>query len=392
MPQDGVASDDLPPFAAASADDNVVPTPQPSSPVGRMNILLLGIDQRPDQTQPGDDPGRTDSMVLVSIDFDAHTASMVSIPRDGFVVIPGHGSDRVNAAYPFGELDTPGRGPDLAKRTVSALFGVPVDRYALVDIHAMEQIVDTLGGVWIDNPQRLIDTQYPTDDYRTTTIDIPAGRQLMDGVTAVEYARTRHPDSDYGRQSRQQQVLLALRDQVLEPSVLPHLPQLVSQATELVRTDLNPLEIGQLVAFGRGLSSDDIVTLPPNPQLTPSYTGAGGAAYINLTPAYRAAAKGLIEAPKLAAERAEISIYNAGAPIGSGGQIAALLGKIGLTVIAVDVAPRVASTRIEAGSGARQTATAIARELGLSVDSLMIDGSSSSVRILLGPDLRLPAG
>src|SRR5215470_2791887 len=88
MPQDGVASDDLPPFAAASADDNVVPTPQPSSPVGRMNILLLGIDQRPDQTQPGDDPGRTDSMVLVSIDFDAHTASMVSIPRDGFVVIP----------------------------------------------------------------------------------------------------------------------------------------------------------------------------------------------------------------------------------------------------------------------------------------------------------------
>jgi LCP family protein required for cell wall assembly len=88
-----------------------------------------------------------------------------------------------------------------------------LDRFALVDIQSMEQIIDTLGGVSIDSPTRLVDTQYPTDDYRTLTIDIPAGRQVMDGVTAVEYARTRHPDSDFGRQARQQQMLLAIRDQ-----------------------------------------------------------------------------------------------------------------------------------------------------------------------------------
>src|SRR5713101_7161728 len=89
---------------------------------------------------------------------------MVSIPRDGFAAIPGYGNERVNAAFTFGEIDQRGGGPALAKRTVAELFGVPVDRFALVDIRSMEQIVDTLGGVSIDNPARLVDTQYPTDD------------------------------------------------------------------------------------------------------------------------------------------------------------------------------------------------------------------------------------
>jgi LCP family protein required for cell wall assembly len=256
----------------------------------------MGIDQRPDEAAAAGDPGRTDTMLLVSLDFDAHKAAMVSIPRDGFVVIPDHGNERVNAAYTLGELDQRGAGPALAKRTVAQLFAVPIDRFALVDVHAMERIIDTLGGIWIDNPTHLVDTQYPTDDYRTITIDIPAGRRLMDGVTAVEYARTRHPDSDYGRQARQQQVLLAIRDQALQIQALPRLPQLVPEIQALVQTDLSPLEIGQLLAFARGLhAATDIATLPPSPDLTPSYTGPGGAAYINLSPAYRAAVRAVLK-------------------------------------------------------------------------------------------------
>jgi LCP family protein required for cell wall assembly len=134
----------------------------------------MGIDRRPDEAVPGGDPGRTDSMILVSIDFDAHVASMVSIPRDGFVVIPEHGSDRVNAAYTYGEIAREGTGPELAKRLVASLFGVPIDRYALVDIHSMGQIIDTLGGVSIDVPERQVDPAYPTDDYRTIVVEIPA--------------------------------------------------------------------------------------------------------------------------------------------------------------------------------------------------------------------------
>jgi LCP family protein required for cell wall assembly len=274
------------------------------SPHGRLTILLLGIDQRPDQGAAAGDPGRTDTMLLVSVDFDAHAVALVSIPRDGFVAIPNHGQERVNAAYTLGELDQRGGGPALAKRTVAQVFGVPVDRFALVDVHSMEQIIDTLGGITIDNPTRLVDTQYPTDDYRTITIDIPAGRQVMDGVTAVEYARTRHPDSDFGRQARQQQVLLAIREQALQIQTVARLPRLVPQVLGMLHTDLSPLEIGQLLGFARSTNlATDVAALPPNPGSTPSYTGPGGAAYVDLSPTYRDAARAIILEPRVAADR-----------------------------------------------------------------------------------------
>ena len=352
----------------------------------------MGIDQRPDEAAAGDDPGRTDSMVLVSIDFDDHLVSMVSIPRDGFVVIPGHGNERVNAAYTFGELDQPGAGPALAEKTVDQLFGITVDRYALVDIHSMQQIIDDLGGVWIDNPQRLVDTAYPTDDYRTITIDIPAGHQLMDGVTAVEYARTRHPDSDYGRQDRQQQVLLAIRNRALQLDVLPRLPQLLPEVRDLVHTDISVVEAVQLANFGRSLDTSQIVRMQPDPNLTPSYIGAGGASYINLTPEYRNMVHAVMLNPRVGSEQADISVFNAGAPVGSGGRAADLLGAAGLVVDQIATAPHVAATRIEAGEGARQSAELVAHVLNLPDDALTVAGDSATVHVLLGPDLQLPSG
>ena len=380
-----------PPFAAAGQGDAVpLPTQQPAQSRGHLNILLMGIDQRPDEAVPGGDPGRTDSMMLVSADFDDQIATMVSIPRDGFVVIPGHGNERVNAAYTLGEIDHVGSGPQLAERTVEQLFGVHIDRYALVDIHSMEQVIDTLGGVWIDNPQRLVDREYPTDDYRTITIDIPAGHQLMDGTTAVEYARTRHPDSDYGRQGRQQQVLLAIRDRALQFDVLPRIPQLIPEVRQLVHTDINPVEAVQFADFGRKLDSTHILQLPPDPSLTPSYVGPGGASYINLTPAYRAIVHAMITDPRVAAERAAIAVYNAGAPVGTGGRAADLLGAAGLSVSQIATAPRVTNSRIQAGVGARRSAELVARLLGLPSTALVVDGDSREVKVLLGPDVSFP--
>jgi LCP family protein required for cell wall assembly len=389
-----------PPFEAAGPVD-VAPAPDPTpAPVapqveaesGHMNLLLMGIDQRPDEATAGGDPGRTDSMILVSLDFDSHLVSMVSIPRDGYVVIPGHGNERVNAAYTFGELDHSGGGPALAERTVEQLFGIHIDRYALIDIRSMQKVIDTLGGVWIDNPKRLVDTAYPTEDYRTIKIDIPAGRQLMDGVTAVEYARTRHPDSDYGREARQQQVLVAMRDRALQLDVLPRLPQLLPQVRDLVHTDISLVEAVQLANFGRGLDASNIVRMAPDPQLTPSYIGPGGASYINLTPAYRTMVRAMLADPRVASEQAAISVYNAGAPVGSGSRAATLLGAAGLVVNQIANAPHVDATRIQAGGGARHSAELIAHVLGLSTDALEFDGDSSNVRVLLGPDVQLPPG
>jgi LCP family protein required for cell wall assembly len=388
-----------PPFAAAAPVDAATPIPsatQVTDPApeesGHLTILLMGIDQRPDEAVPGGDPGRTDSMVLVSIDFDEHVVSMVSIPRDGFVVIPGHGNERVNAAYTFGELDHTGGGPELAEKTVGQLFGISIDRYALVDIHSMQQVIDDLGGIWIDNPQRLVDDQYPTDDYRTIKIDIPAGHQLMDGVTAVEYARTRHPDSDYGRENRQQQVLLAIRDRALQLDVLPRLPQLLPEVRDLVHTDIGLVEAARLASFGRSLDASQIVRMQPDPSLTPSYAGSGGASYIDLTPAYRKMVHAMVVDPRVGSEQADISVFNAGAPVGSGSRAADVLGAAGLVVNQIATAPRVETSRIEAGGGARYSGELITRLLGLPSEALVVDGDSATVRVLLGPDLQLPSG
>jgi hypothetical protein len=96
--------------------------------------------------------------------------------------------------------------------------------------------------------------------------------------------------------------------------------------------------------------------------------------------------------PRVAAERADIGVYNAGAPVGSGGRAADLLVNAGLLVGQIGIAPRVTATRIEAGSAARQSAEIIARVLGLPADALVVSGDSNTVHILLGPDTHLPTG
>ena len=110
----------------------------------------------------------------------------------------------------------------------------------------------------------------------------------------------------------------------------------------------------------------------------------------NLEEAVRAAVKELIQQPRIAAERADIAVYNAGAPAGSATRAADALKRVGLLVSTIDVGTRVAASRIEAGAGARQTAALIVQTLGLPADALVVDGESSTVRVLLGPDAQAP--
>src|SRR5207248_9377349 len=135
---------------------------------------------------------------------------------------------------------------------------------------------------------------------------------------------------------------------------------------DLVHVDLSPVEIGQLLNFRSGLdASNDLVTLAPNPDLTLCYSGPGGASYINLTATYRASVRGVILNARVAAERAEIAVYNAGAPAGSGGRGADLPGPAGSPAGPITNAPRVAARPTEAGGAAPHTAAGLVRVLGL---------------------------
>ena len=171
----------------------------------RVNILLMGVDRRPEEKM--DDPVRTDTMMVVSIDPNTHTASMLGIPRDLWVPIPlpnnGVLHDRINTANVYGVMrNLPGGGAQLAKDTVSYNLGVKIHYFLMIDFQGFRNIIDALGGidVYLDKP--LVDYEYPTDNYGYMTVSIPAGNQHLDGERALQYARSRHSDSDFGRIGR----------------------------------------------------------------------------------------------------------------------------------------------------------------------------------------------
>lgn len=227
----------------------------------RIQILLIGIDQREDE----EGPWRTDTMILVSVNPVAKTASMLSIPRDVWTTIPGFYEDRINNAHFLGEAyDYPGGGPALAKKAVQYLIGVPVHYYVRVNFTAFEKLVDLIGGIDVDVPKTIDDPEYPSRvGYGFEPLYIPAGRQHLNGEMALKYARFRHDDKgDFGRAQRQQQVILAVRDQVLRankfPELLPKAPQVAATLEQAVQTDLSLDQILRLAKLGTQMDQDSI--------------------------------------------------------------------------------------------------------------------------------------
>jgi len=178
-----------------------------------VTVLLLGTDRRPGENVTP----RSDAVLVARIDPARKRVALLSLPRDLWVAIPGHGNNRLNAAYLWGERDgPPGGGLALARATVSDTLGLPIDYGVVVDFRGFAGIIDALGGVNVDVPRPLVDREFPTADYRVTTVRFAAGRQRMDGARALAYARIRHPDSDFERGLRQQAVLVAIAERLHE--------------------------------------------------------------------------------------------------------------------------------------------------------------------------------
>lgn len=248
----------------------------------RINILLLGIDRRPKEAQA---PARTDTMLLVTLDPASKSVGMLSIPRDMWVPIPlGKGNvvyDRINTANVYGEInDYPGGGVALTKSTVEYNLGIRVHYYALTDFRGFEKMVDALGGVDVYLEEPLVDYEYPTPDYDTTTIYIPQGRQHLNGEKALWYARSRHQDSDFGRMERQQKLLVALRDRFLRPETIPKIPSLLSLLGETIRTDMPPAEMVSLLKLAREIDPSRIVARSIEPPYVNPIVTYGGASVL----------------------------------------------------------------------------------------------------------------
>lgn len=195
------------------------PAPIPWDGANRVTILVFGMGACGD-CLPGD-PTQTDSMMLLTMDPVSRTAGILSIPRDLWVNIPGFDYGKINQAYFIGEVyDLPDGGPGLALQTVEDLLGIDINYYAQVDFSAFEEFINEIGGIDIEVPYEI--SVDPIGQHNTVTL--PQGVQHLDGPVALAYARNRDTfGADFDRADRQQQVVFAIRDQILSLGTLPKL-------------------------------------------------------------------------------------------------------------------------------------------------------------------------
>lgn len=221
---------------------------------GRDPILVLGTDysyQSGQRLRAG--PVRSDTMMVVGPDPSGGKINLISIPRDTRVRLQGRW-EKINAAHALG-------GPEASMEVAGRLLGVRIQRYAAIDTHALEALVDALGGVKVYVERDM----YYVDETAHLGINIHKGWHLMNGKQAHQYVRFRHDElGDIGRVQRQQRFLRALAAQALSPATLLRAPALAEVVRRHVRTNVPAEELLRLAFFGARLGSGDLkqVMLP----------------------------------------------------------------------------------------------------------------------------------
>ena len=198
----------------------------------KATIMIMGVDER------DDDVGRSDTLMIASIDPKANQVNLLSVPRDTRVKIKGHGFDKINAAYAYGK-------EKLSEDTVERLLGVDIDHYIIINTKSFKKIIDAIGGIDIDVPKRM-HYEDPWDDDGGLIIDFQPGMQHMDGAKAVTYVRYRDEEGDLGRIRRQQDFMRACMEKVVSPAIIPKLPSVIKEVMDSIETDLT---LRQLLEF-----------------------------------------------------------------------------------------------------------------------------------------------
>lgn len=247
------------------------------------NLLVLGSDNDQKYTFP---VLLTQVVMIAHIDPSHKRVSLVSLPRDSWLPVPGHtDKSKLDQAFFLGAMQRRSfdDGVRLARATIEQDYGIPIDRYIWVGLGGFASVIDTLGGVDIDLAHPLVDDAYPDDTgsganprdpYAFTRLYLAPGPQHLNGEHALEYVRSRHSDliGDIGRTTRQQQVLTALRNRLSTPNIVEHLPQILRDLTGKVYTNLSQNELIAMASFARDLSPRAISHLTLGPQNYGSFT------------------------------------------------------------------------------------------------------------------------
>jgi len=372
----------------------------PGSP-SAMNLLVLGSDNREDGTEQY---GRSDTIILVHIDPDRNYLSVLSLPRDLRVEVPGYGLQKINAAFALG-------GGALTIKTVEQLTGVDINHYMEVDFNAFRDITNSLGGVYLD-----VDRRYYNDNPEWELIKLAPGYQLLDGADALDYVRFRHDlNMDFGRMVRQQRFLTALREQAMSWDLPFKLPRLVSALFKNVATDLGTNDILKLAYWGIRLDGQRIRQV----SLIGATDTIGGISYVladdaGIADAVRdfltipgagAAATGA--ATSTAAESSssmststsvasvdlsdvDVDVLNANGRAGEAAAAGEWLRSLGAAVYTVGNAAQTVqkSSSVKYPSGTSAKARQVARVVG--AESVSVSSSVRRITVMLGDDFQLP--
>lgn len=323
---------------------------------GPINILLMGIEG---PNYPGG--MLSDSIMIASVDAKTKTLSLLSVPRDLYVTIPGRGKDKVNAAHSIGEsaakAGEKGKGPALLKETLSQTFGIPIHYFVRLDFDGFKKTIDALGGVSVNVTKAIHDPLFPDGKGGYMTYSVKTGVQQMDGEAALKYARSRQTSSDFDRARRQQEIVSGIKDKLLSPQVLANpkkMNDLISILGTHVLTDFSFGDVDQAYALAKNFDQptvrSQVLDNSDSLGLLTSSQSSGGS-YIIIPRlgmdnyrAVQAFVRGYLATPVVKKESATIEIQSGGAKADSVKRMAQYLEWAGFTVTESE-APGAASTK-----------------------------------------------
>lgn len=269
------------PTSAAPPIDPQAAAPEALAPLvdeARINFLLIGSDLRQGSSY------RTDTILIAVVWPNEGQVSLISIPRDLWVYIPTVGMQRINTAFQSGEINGyAGGGAALLKDTITYNLGITIDHFAMVDFDGFRRIVDTLGGIEVPiacpyTDWRLIDPSYdPNYEDNWWLYTVGPGQVHMDGDLALWYARSRSKSNDFDRGRRQQEVIRSIFDQALQTSIFGKIPQLYTDLSSAVITDLGLADTIRLAPYALKFSNANIRGYYIRPPYVIEWTTPAGA-------------------------------------------------------------------------------------------------------------------
>jgi LCP family protein required for cell wall assembly len=393
----------LPPVGTPLASTSAVPA---WNHTDRLNILLLGVDQR-----QGDSTFNTDTMIVVSIDPVTKNVALFSLPRDTVdVPLPASAHSVFGSVY-AGKINSlwtnaknrpdafPGtgnaRGYNAMKEALGTLYGLNIQYYVMVNFQGFQQVVDTLGGVTIDVQNPVVDDRYPADNGTDLRVYIPAGVQHMTGAQALVYARSRHGSSDFDRASRQQRVILSIRQQTSPQTVLDNLQPLLDALKSSFKTDIPLDQLPALIQLSSQINTSNIrsyVFSPPRfeTQNYPISTNLfPNVALIRSTVANAFKIDPALEALRdsVSAENGTVWVVNGSGKSGQANTLVAFLEYEGLTAVAQTQRPPTipANTVIKVYNGREDAlpATVALLEKVFGVQAQLVNDPSVTVDIIV---------